>query len=172
MSKIDNFQFAEVAYGYRDSGIPYSKLDCQAFVERCLQDCGYYKDWRGSNHMWRTALDWKGTVEECIKKYGTVPVGAWLFTIKWDGGEKKRGYNDDQGNAAHVGIFTAKGKGAMHSSTGGVQECAFPDPKRWTHVGLASMIDYKSVPEAANEVEELLNRIQQDLNTLKGLVLK
>ena len=122
--------------------------------------------------MWRTALDWKGTVQECLDKYGLVPPGAWLFTIKNDGGEKKRGYNDDQGNAAHIGIFTAKGKGAMHSSTGGVQECAFPDPKRWTHVGLASMIEYKSVPESVNEVEELLNRIQSDLNTLKGLVLK
>lgn len=165
-NKIDNFVFAETAYEYRDSKIPYSKLDCQAFVERVLQDCGYYNNWRGSNHMWRDALDWKGTVDECIKKWGGVPVGAWLFTVTNDGGEVKRGYHDDEGNAAHVGIFTSKGKGAMHSSTGGVQECAFPDPKRWTHVGLAKMIDYKTVPERTPQ--EILAEMEQLINELRG----
>lgn len=171
MAKIDNFAFAETAYLYHDRNIPYKQLDCQAFVERVLQDCGFNNNWRGSNHMWRDALDWKGTIQDAIDKFGTVPVGAWLFTVKHDGGEIQRGYHDDEGNAAHVGIFTAKGKGAMHSSTGGVQECNFPDPKRWTHCGLAYMIDYKTVPETTEQINQLFEEIQQKLNTLKGLVL-
>lgn len=114
------------------------------------------------------ALDWKGTIDEAIQKWGSVPVGAWLFTIKYDGGEVARGYHDDQGNAAHVGIFTAKGKGAMHSSTGGVQECAFPDPKRWTHCGLAKDIDYKTVPARTPDV--VIQDIEILLNELRGML--
>lgn len=165
---IDNFAFAEAAYLYHDRNIPYKQLDCQAFVERVLADCGIYENWRGSNHMWRDALEWKGTIDEAISKWGSVPVGAWLFTIKHDGGEVSRGYHDNEGNAAHVGIFTAKGKGAMHSSTGGVQECAFPDPKRWTHCGLAKMIDYRTVPDRTPE--QIIDDIQTLLNELRGTI--
>ena len=140
-SKTTGLIFAQTAYSYRTSGIPYNKLDCQAFVEQVLRDCGINKNWRGSNDMWRNALDWRGTVDECIADLGAIPAGAWLFTIKHDGGEDKSRYHDGI-NAAHVGIYTGMGKGAMHSSTGGVAECAFPDSKRWTHVGLCKYINY------------------------------
>ena len=129
--------------------------------------------------MWRTALSWKGTIDEAIAKFGSVPVGAWLFTITHDGGEVARGYHDNEGNAAHVGIFTAKGKGAMHSTKGGVQECAFPDPKRWTHCGLASVIDYDHVPAAAEDVLGILDDMVKlcddmitKINKMKGLLIE
>lgn len=138
---VDAIAFAEQAYTYRDSHIPYKELDCQAFVEKVLHDCGVSRNWRGSNDMWRSALKWRGTYTEALVKFGCIPRGAWLFTVKNDGGEKKRGYNDNDGNACHVGIFTGQGYGAMHSTTGGVQQCA-GDDKRWTHVGLATDIDY------------------------------
>lgn len=138
---VDAIAFAEQAYSYRDSHIPYKELDCQAFVEKVLHDCGVSRNWRGSNDMWRSALKWRGTYTEALVKFGCIPRGAWLFTVKNDGGEKKRGYNDNDGNACHVGIFTGQGYGAMHSTTGGVQQCA-GDDKRWTHVGLATDIDY------------------------------
>ena len=169
---IDNFAFAEAAYLYHDRNIPYKQLDCQAFVERVLVDCGVYRNWRGSNHMWREALSWKGTIDEAVSKWGSVPVGAWLFTVRHDGGEVKRGYHDDQGNAAHVGIFTAKGKGAMHSTTGGVQECAFPDRNRWTHCGLANDIDYRTIPDEDTSIDEELTDIINRLISLKGRLLK
>lgn len=138
---VDAIAYAEQAYSYRDSHIPYKELDCQAFVEKVLRDCGVSRNWRGSNDMWRSALKWRGTYTEALVKFGCIPRGAWLFTVKQDGGEKKRGYNDSDGNACHVGIFTGQGYGAMHSTTGGVQQCA-GDDKRWTHVGLATDIDY------------------------------
>ena len=142
--------FAEMAYSYKDSGIPYSKWDCQAFVEVMLQKVGVSRNWRGSNHMWREALAWKGTPEECIQKFGCIPPGAWLFTLKWDGSEKKRGYYDNEGAAVHVGIYTGLGKGAMHSSTGGVQEISFPH-SRWNRVGLAIDLDYSEKVQEAPE---------------------
>ena len=126
MSKPSAKAFAEMAYSYRNSGIPYSQWDCQMFVEKMLKKVGVTRNWRGSNHMWREALSWKGTPEECIAKFGCIPPGAWLFTLVWDGSEKKRGYYDDEGGANHVGVYTGMGKGAMHSTTGGVQECAYP----------------------------------------------
>ena len=57
-----------VTGGYVDT--PYSKLDCQAFVEQVLKDIGVRKadgtpyNWKGSNSMWRTHITWKGTIEE------------------------------------------------------------------------------------------------------------
>lgn len=166
---VNNIKFAEVAYSYHDSKIPYSKLDCQAFVERVLDDCGIRKNWAGSNDMWRHALTWKGTPEECIAQFGEVPRGAWLFTLKYDGGEKKRGYNDTEGNAAHVGIYTGLGAGAMHSSTGGVQECKFPDPARWNRVGLCRFIDYdirSNLKEAVAQLLRLAQYISEEVNHL------
>ena len=77
-------------------GIPYSKLDCQAFVEQVLKDLGVRKEngkpynWTGSNSMWRNHVTWKGTIEECKKKFGGIPLGAFLFLLKWDGGETEQ----------------------------------------------------------------------------------
>ena len=128
------------------TGIPYSQLDCQAFIERVLHDCGYNYDWRGSNHMWRDALSEKHPITDI----NIIPAGAWLFTIKDDGGEVARGYHDDQGNAAHVGIYLGNGD-VRHSTSGsgktnGVQMDKITS-KRWTHYGLAKMITYDVLPD-------------------------
>lgn len=152
--RVTGEAFAAAALNPELLGIPYDKLDCQAFVERVLSDCGIKRNWRGSNHMWREALTWRGTVDECIELWGEVPVGAWLFTVKNDGGEKKRGYNDNDGNAAHVGIYTGDGN-ARHSTTGGVQDCDFP-ASRWTHVGLAEdIIYYTESPQMETDTDQL-----------------
>lgn len=139
-----------VSGGYM--GIPYEELDCQGFVERVLADCGVLNpetgkpyNWTGSNKMWRVALKWKGTYAEAVAKFGSVPDGAWLFTVKRDGGEKERGYNDNEGNASHVGL-KIPGE-SMHSSTGGVQIGKCPDKNRWTHVGLPKMVVFDQQPE-------------------------
>lgn len=161
-------ELANAAYGYRNSHIPYKELDCQAFVEKCLRDCGIKRDWRGSNHMWRDALKWRGSYAEALIKFGAIPPGALLFTVKNDGGEKKRGYNDNDGNACHVGIYTGKGLGAMHSSTGGVQQIA-GDSNRWTHVGLAKDIDYKD--EGLTD-REMLQKILAFLDIIMEVLKK
>ena len=102
---IANLLFTEQAKSSKYDKLTYSDCDCQAFVEKVLYDAGVRKpnggayNWKGSNDMWRNALDWRGSVEDCISIYGKVPDGAWVFILKYDGGEKDRGYNDGEGNA-------------------------------------------------------------------------
>lgn len=154
MKNVTLTEFAEKAKTGGYIGIAYNVLDCQAFVERVLIDCGVRKsngtvyDYKGSNSMWRNALSWKGTIAEAVAKYGELPVGFWLFTVKNDGGEVERGYHDNEGNAAHVGIYLGNGK-AIHSTTGGVQLCDFP-AARWTHCGLPKMLTFTTGTTPAN----------------------
>ena len=144
---IDAKQFAQVGYKYL--GTPYKQLDCQAFVEKCLADCGLKIDLKGSN-AWFRRMDWVGTPEECKKTFGSIPDGAFLFIWTDDGGEVARGYKDGIGNASHIGIVTHTGKGAIHSSSsrGCVAESGFNDRTirngGWNRIGLSHLFDYGS----------------------------
>ena len=76
MKMIDGNKLGSVGFQYL--GTPYTQMDCQKFVEKCLSDCGCKKDLAGSNAWYRECLN-HGTVmtpEECIKKLGCVPKGA------------------------------------------------------------------------------------------------
>lgn len=139
-------------------GQPYSKWDCQAFVEQVLKDLGVRKqdgsvyNWKGSNSMFRKHIRWRGTIEECKQKFGCIPQGAFLFLVKHDGGEVKRGYHDDLGNASHVGLYVGTAPLPVMDSqpTGGIQ---YRKLSIFTHVGLMDMIDYSSSPEPTPRTE-------------------
>ena len=152
-------QFADEARKGTYIGTPYEKLDCQAFVERVLIDCGIKYNWRGSNHMWRDAL----TEKHPIENINDIPPGAWLFTVKNDGGEKKRGYNDNEGNAKHVGIYLGSGD-VEHSTTGGVQYDSIYS-ERWTHWGKCKFLEYETKEE--HNIIELLQMLES--KTLKEI---
>ncbi len=131
-------------------GRSYSEMDCQEFVERCLEQVGCVLDLKGSNAWFRKvqAEGWTGSPEECVKIFGSVPEGAFLFIHAFDGGEERRGYRDGKGNASHIGIRTGRGKGAIHSSAsrGCVAESEFRDRTirngGWNLVGLWDRMDY------------------------------
>lgn len=132
-------------------GTPYSEMDCQAFVEKCMADVGYRRNLPGSN-AWYRAMDWTGTPEECKKQYGCIPPGALLFILSHDGGEPAKYKPDGLGNASHMGIVTHRDEGAIHSSSsrGCVAKSKFADKTipngGWNQVGLLSEFDYgKSV---------------------------
>ena len=160
MDSISGSLYALQAMSEKYDGIPYEKLDCQAFVEQVLKDCGVRKpdgsayNWKGSNSMWRTALAWKGTIQECLTKYGSIPLGAWVFIVKYDGGEEERGYHDDQGNAKHVGIFCNPYSfdpvrdSTRTSDRDGV---GYRPLKSFTHVGLPKMIIYNEETPPSDE---------------------
>lgn len=140
--------------GFEKLGTPYSTMDCQAFVEWCLKQCGCNKDLPGSNAWYREVYH-NGEVmtpEECVSKYGTVPIGAFLFILEFDGGEEKRGYHDGLGNASHIGLVTGQGEGAIHSSSsrGCVCESKFKNKTipngGWNRVGLWDQVEYGGVP--------------------------
>lgn len=89
-------------------GIPYSTMDCQAFVERCLKDIGIDENLPGSN-AWYRRMTWVGTPEECKRSFGKIPEGAFLFILKQDGKEPEKYRSDGIGNASHIGIYTGMG---------------------------------------------------------------
>lgn len=181
MTNISNTDFAEQARSQRYDNIPYNKLDCQAFVETVLKDCGVRKadgtpyNWTGSNKIWRTALYWRGTIEECLHTYGEIPAGAWVFIVANDGGEKEKGYNDNDGNAKHVGIYADPSsplpvRDSTRSTKTGRNGVGYRSLRDFTHVGLAYMIDFNPfVPprlrpskEEAGKALEILKRYVEE----------
>ena len=133
--------------GFKYLGRSYKEMDCQKFVEKCLADIGIRVDLPGSN-AWYRKMTWTGTPEECKKRFGCVPAGAFLFILAFDGGERARGYTDILGNASHIGIVTNTGKGAIHSSQsrGEVCESVFKGKTipngGWNRVGLWNALSY------------------------------
>lgn len=175
--RISGADLAKQAVTGNYVGIPYSKLDCQGFVEQVLKDCGVRKpdgtvyNWRGSNSMWRNYITWKGTKEECIKKFGEIPQGAFLFLLKWDGGEKEKGYHDGEGNASHVGLYTGTSPLPCMDSQGnrGVDYCKL---NVFTHVGLMGMVDYYNEPTPPEEKptkEDALKALETLTKYMKGV---
>lgn len=132
--------------GYTYIGRLYSEMDCQAFVERCLLDCGLRMNLSGSN-AWYRKMTWVGTPEECKAQFGKIPPGAFLFILDQDGGEPAKYRGDGIGNASHIGIYTGIRQGAIHSSAsrGSVQESRFNGKSikgGWNRVGLWDQIAY------------------------------
>lgn len=178
---VTGIQIAEQAKNSKYDKLKYSDADCQKFVEMVLIDCGVKKpdgkpyDWKGSNSMWRNALAWKGTIDECIVKYGDIPLGAWVFIVKHDGGEVERGYHDNEGNAKHVGIYV----GGFHTDeevrdsteTRTRDGVGYRPLQGFNMVGLPKMINYDTevkenkpviptIPEAL-EALEILTRFMK-----------
>lgn len=175
--RISGSALAEQAITGNYVGIPYSKLDCQGFVEQVLKDCGVRKpdgtpyNWRGSNSMWRNYIKWKGTIEECKQKFGEIPLGAFLFILKQDHGEEERGYHDGLGNASHVGLYVGSTPLPVIDSQGnrGVDYCRL---NIYTHVGLMDMIDYYNdpvPPQTAVTLEEALKALETLTMFVKGV---
>ena len=93
------------AEGAKFMGRAYTDMDCQAFVERCMSAVGVKYNLPGSN-AWYRKMSWVGTPEECVKKFGCVPLGAFLYILEKDGGEPGQYKQDGIGNASHIGIKT------------------------------------------------------------------
>lgn len=152
-------------------GRSYDDMDCQEFVERAMEDTGLKMDARGSNAWYREVMKngWTGSPEECKKQFGSIPKGALLFILAYDGGEEARGYHDGLGNAKHIGIKTGRsgadmirrakeagaqnadkwnyGDGAIHSSSTRehVATSKFADKSisgGWNMVGLYNKFSY------------------------------
>lgn len=167
-------EYAHQAESELYTGIPYDKLDCQGFVERVLSDLGIRNssgkayNWKGSNSMWRNALSWRGTLEECQTTYGEIPLGSWVFIVKNDGGEVARGYHDNQGNASHVGIYVGGGVLAVRDSTKTKRRdgVGYRVLDGFTHVGLCKYLDYECDSKPAN-IETAIHIIRDHASTDK-----
>ena len=149
MTKIDAVSFSWAGDKYL--GTPYKEMDCQAFVEKCMEDCGLRMDLGGSNSWYREIMNhgWTGTPEECVKLFGEVPKGAMIFI--WEpvsAGTPAKFRNDGIGDLTHIGIKTGRGDGAIHSSSSRkcVATSVFKDKTipngGWNRVGLYDKFDY------------------------------
>ena len=146
---VDGNKLGDV--GFQKIGTPYSTMDCQAFVEWCLRQCGCNKDLAGSNAWYREVYNhgWIGSPEECVKMLGCVPKGAFLFIQAFDGEEPMKYRGDGMGNASHIGICTIpRGEGAINSSysRGCVCESKFKQKTingGWNKVGLWDQVSYE-----------------------------
>lgn len=174
---ITGEQLALQAVSSKYDSITYDKYDCQAFVELVLRDCGVRTDtgavynWKGSNHMWRTALAWKGTIEDCKRYFGRIPVGSWVFMLSDDGGEVSRGYHDDEGNAVHVGIYCKPdSKNSVRDSTKGSKRngVGYRPLSDFNRVGLPFMVNYNAVPTSVITKEEALQALEILTKYMKG----
>lgn len=171
---ITGKQYAEQAQSSKYDKLKYSQYDCQAFVEKVLNDCtGKSYNWKGSNDMWRNALSWKGTVGECIQIYGEIPVGAWVFMHSYDGGEVARGYHDNQGNASHVGIYCRPNETlSVRDSTKGTNRdgVGYRKLSDFNMVGLPKVIEYGTDPTPIiTGKEEALKALEVLTKFVKGV---
>ncbi len=171
MSKYNAEEFSKA--GDQFLGRSYDEMDCQEFVERCLECVGCLLDLKGSNVWFRKvqAEGWTGSPEECVREFGCVQKGAFLFIHAFDGGEERRGYHDGKGNASHIGIKTGRGKGAIHSSSsrGCVTESEFHDRTirngGWNMVGLWNRMDYGKTVNWANLLRPPVAEISQEVRS-------
>ena len=139
------FSFA----GDKYLGRPYTEMDCQAFVERCMRDVGLSKDLAGSNAWYREVMKhgWVGSPEECMRVFGVIPRGALLFILKQDGKEPEKYKPDKIGNASHIGICIQRHDGAINSSSSKGKVCYSKFANKsinggWNRVGLYNKFDY------------------------------
>lgn len=147
-------------------GLPYANIDCQGLVERILRDAGFSYNWRGSNHMWREALSERHEEKPDPDK---VPAGAWVFTLKHDGTEVRRGYHDNLGAAKHVGLYLGHNT-VIHSTSSGSACVCYDDltSSRWTAWGLCKYVDYSA--ECPAEPVTDINRALEALEILKQFI--
>ena len=171
--------FATQAQSTAYDKITYEQLDCQAFVERVLKDSGVRNardkpyDWKGSNDMWRNALFWRGTIDECKRMFGCIPLGAWVFIVKRDGGETARGYHDDMGNATHVGIYCRNGEQPVRDSTKSSTRdgVGYRSMASFNYVGLAKCLGYSCTSfDTTNDVKDILHNIEHYLTTAQSML--
>lgn len=154
---ITGLDYAQQAYTYRNSGIPYSQLDCVHFVNQVRLDLGLPSMLNGTNTLWRSNnLTWKGTLSEAYSRWGAsgwrnLPQGILLFRIKPETSPDyneppipAKYYMDGFGNVTHVGIMTGLGQGIMQSGGyggRGVHESGWQS-NYWTHCALQMEVEY------------------------------
>lgn len=116
-------------------------LDCQGYIEYCVNNAGGKMNYAGSNDMYRNAGK-VYTLSEA-KRLGYLVPAAGLLIVKQDNGEPDIYKEDGLGNASHVGYYlNMDGVEVGHASAS--KECVTQSTLRngWTHVILFDDIDY------------------------------
>lgn len=124
---ITGQQLANAAIDALNKGITYQQEDCQAFVKNSFKRAGgSMGNFAGSNDMMRNAMT------KLYQLKGAPLQPGWLVYIIEPGHNSK--YQDNLGDAVHVGIYTGSPE-VVHSSAsrGGVFASTLKNA--WTHAG-------------------------------------
>ena len=139
---------------YKEGGMSIEEMDCQGLCEFLLIECGLSKaevNLKGSNAHFRKSLKWEGTIEGAMHLFGEIPKAAWLFIHEPD--TRPKGYNDNLGDANHMGQYTENMR-CVHASQSKGQvvhsEVNLRNASRggWNHVGLPKWVRYSDEVEA------------------------
>ena len=169
--------FAEIAYGYRNSGYTYQQYDCIGFVNLCWKHIDNPPKsinlTNGTNSLWRSIrtfdttdpagdnptleLYYKDTLENTLWYFGGIPQGALLFKCIPEGEAgydtiPPQYYGDGEGNFTHVGIYVAPlgGSQAVMQSGGyggSGVHLSGWQENYWTHVAFVVYVDCVDNPE-------------------------
>lgn len=141
----------------KDTTYPYSVIDCQAFVEACVNDSGGNMSYAGSNDMARNGVVWLGTLDNAIAEGKLVPGAGVMIHEDNEDDLPKQYKGDGLGDFNHVGIYLgdeysvedyAKGKtskrvcNVAHSSSSMTRVSGSTIRNGWTHVVWFKDIDY------------------------------
>lgn len=176
-------QFAQCALLPSWDKYTYDKLDCQGFVEEVLKTLGVRKkdgscyNWRGSNSMYRNYYSWRGTIQDAITQFGSVPVGAFVYIWK-ETGQDEVGYTDKLGNAHHVGIYC--GNDLVRDSSRSQKNGKYVrngvgnrSLKEFNRVTLFSGLDYtgnNSYNSKWNQCFQTLDEVRNKLIDMEGIL--
>ena len=179
-------EYAEQAKLSKYDKIKYSQYDCQAFCELVLKDIGVRQpngavyNWKGSNDMYRHACSWVGTIDECRKKFGYIPIGAWAFMWDTSGNERERGYYDGLGNASHVGIFVGgdivRDSTKIKNASGQVIRDGVGNRslKVFQKIGLPAMLDFEGTNDRIkvgvyrDEINDVYKSLTESIKKVEG----
>lgn len=163
----------ELAKGPR---IGYDELDCQAFVEQCIRDCGGRLDAAGSNDMVRNHCAWLGTIENARAEGKLLPGAGLLIHEDDESGLPAKYQGDGLGDFSHVGLYVGRdaltdtdhnGKvrecDAVHSSASMGRVAGSTLQNGWTHAMLVQEIEYGIETDGlhlSSHAEEIVNERQ------------
>ena len=136
--------------------IAYSALDCQAFVEKCINDCGGSLRAAGSNDMVRNHCAWLGTLENARAEGKLVPGVGLLIHEDSEAVLPAKYRGDGLGDFSHVGLYVGANAltdadrngqsrrcDAAHSSASMGRVAGSTLANGWTHVMLFREVAYE-----------------------------
>lgn len=155
MSKPTGAAVAAKAIATVAEGHTYDEMDCQAFVEHCVNQCGGSMAYAGSNDMYRNSQVYLATIANA-KADGRLVPGAGLLIVEEVGdGTPAKYRGDGLGDATHVGLYVGENAltdtdkngnsrkcNTVHSSASRGRVVGGTTGGGWTHVLWFKEIDY------------------------------
>lgn len=158
MSKPSGAAVAAKAVAAVAEGHAYTEMDCQAFVEYCVNQCGGHMAYAGSNDMYRNASAYLATLANAKAEGKLVPGAGLLIVEDVSDGTPAKYRGDGLGDATHVGLYVGEkaltdvdknGKSrvcnVVHSGSTMGRVAGSTLANGWTHVILFKEIDYAGV---------------------------